>query len=112
MNLETATEQEVFDHVAAHLLRQGRKSMEAATTVCRYKLGALMCAAGCLLEPGQYHPSMEGVLWSNLAHLGKVPLTHVELVCELQEIHDDSEPLDWAAQLRKLAARKGLTANF
>lgn len=113
MNLDTATEQEVFDYVAAHLLRQGRKSQQSGhPEQCRYKMGTLMCAAGCLLEPGQYVPSMEGRSWAELVRTEKVSANHYSIISQLQNIHDTYAPIEWPDQLRMLAARRGLTTNF
>lgn len=118
MNLDTATEQEVFDHVAKHLLTQGRKSVLPKwngaddANYCRYKLGPLMCAAGCLLEPDQYSAAMESRSWSDLVRTKRVSAAHEPLISQLQRIHDQHTPEEWPVRLRMLASNRGLTTNF
>ena len=95
--LPQATEQQVFDQVATHLLTQGRKSENAGTCLYRGPEGT-KCAAGCLIGKSEYRAYWEGRSWSGLAGEGSVPEEHLDLIIALQKIHDHP---DW--RLRTLA---------
>jgi hypothetical protein len=91
INLRFASKQEVFDHVAHHLLTQGIPAKHYG--FCKYKTeDGLTCAVGCCISPEQYDPRMEGqsiaVLAARFPHLG-IPPNLVMLLTDLQEAHDD-----------------------
>lgn len=113
----TKTNQEIFDTVADHLLKQGKRSQSVLNgrEVCMYRGdGGLMCAIGCLILDDLYDVAMEGdgvehVLSFPGDPLGFVPtFEQVALLRRLQYIHDDASPSTWAKSLRMLAAAKGL----
>lgn len=122
--LPQATEQQVFDYVATHLLKQGAKSRGivkqlnlangAAENVigCKYRSGKLSCAAGCLIGKGEYKRSFESVNWGALAHQGKVPKEHYLLIGKLQSVHDNYDPDKWEKALDQLALEQDLTFNL
>lgn len=114
--LTTATEQEVFDQVAVHMLTQKVQSIRAGSCTCSYRggeQGNLMCAAGSLIADEEYDPSWDqddGVSWDALVANGSVPDSHEFLIAALQSIHDDdSSP--WEADLRKLAVEFNLNTD-
>lgn len=109
-NLHEKTEQEVFDYVAKHLLTQKKRSK--GKTTCRYKMGDLKCAAGCLMAEDEYKETMEGAGWVELVTHEDVPGAHKELIHELQAVHDCDHPKYWKEELSKLAKRRCLTFNF
>lgn len=114
--LPQATEQEVFDQVATHLLTQMEKSrntkFEGPTPAgCLYRYGSLKCAAGCLVGEDEYPEIVEGVDWNDLIEMDLVPINHASLIGGLQTIHDYSLPVEWAAELRDLAAKRGLSSD-
>lgn len=95
--LDDHTEQEVFDYVAKHLLKQGERSVVG--TSCSYRgVGGLMCAVGCLISDEEYKPEMDvaagqGTSWTSLvgrelANSSK----HDGLLVELQGAHDGANP--------------------
>jgi hypothetical protein len=110
--LSQTSAQEVFDFVSNHLLRQGVRSTtfnsrSANNCVYRGDQGR-SCAAGCLIGDHEYSDRMEGLSWDDLARSGRVPRHHIELITELQKVHDLSKPEDWPSVLSKLALSLGL----
>jgi hypothetical protein len=108
--------QQVFDRVAGHLLKQGRRStrLRGFTYDCAYRGDAgLQCAAGVLIDDAHYTPALEGRSINTdgpakalCASLGVDDLDRdtAELVLHLQSIHDNREPDQWLAELSLLAA--------
>lgn len=120
------TAQEIFNTVAAHLLRQGRKAEGYGTQPgCAYRSNdGDKCAVGCLIPDDDYSIELEGAvvtpnlledtdrlafrekfLKDVLIRLGL--LKHVHLLRSLQAIHDDKEPAMWLAELHRLAVGNG-----
>ena len=120
------TKQEIFDHVAKHLLAQGTASLKENLTngelSCAYRGdGGSMCAVGCLISDDEYHPDMEGTGVGALFDKEKVsyptsgplgvgilgpdhPLAeHVPLLEDLQQIHDTFHPPTWLHHLTTTA---------
>lgn len=104
--LAEATASEVFNFIAHHLLTQNQ--VAKAGYDCKYRLGALSCAAGCLIGPGEYSARMEGHPWEDLVDDKKVPNAHMQLITELQWVHDDvhakDDPGVWLEAIPELAA--------
>lgn len=113
------TNQEIFDTVKAHLLKQNARATSRPTdtsaTLCRYRLGALKCAAGCLIKDEFYSPDLEG---SSVAYgFGNTDSANriraaiqksigdfdVDLVSILQKVHDCYSPAQWPEQLAWVA---------
>lgn len=109
--LPQATTQEVFDQVARHLIKQGKKSTRADGD-CQYRKGNLKCAAGCLIKKSEYEERWENTTWGGLVARGWVPPEHQELIGELQAIHDDYDVKNWELALDKLAVQKSLSFNL
>lgn len=108
--LPYVTDQEVFDHVSKHLLSQGCKSVrydeneKYSNTHCLYRgPNGTKCAAGCLIDDTEYDVEMENLTWNTLCQRKIVPLSHQDLIIELQEIHDDYTPDKWPEKLKQLA---------
>lgn len=103
--LHQATAQQVFDQVAKHLLVQNEKS-EKATGGCQYRNpSGLKCAAGCLISDSEYNKGMEGKRWYSLVKNKLVSDQHIELIMELQDLHDTIEPVYWKIGLKEVAQR-------
>ena len=113
--LPQATEQEVFDQVAKHLLTQGEKSeipeVELDGAKCMYRHANLKCAAGCLIADEEYTEDLEGTDWYGLAHNSRVPQQHIELIALLQRIHDESYPTEWYLALKHFALNRKLNTT-
>jgi hypothetical protein len=110
--LPNATAQEVFEQSAKHLLSQNAKSISIDSKNCMYKQGSLACAAGCFIADDEYSPAMEEMGWSYLALLGKVPSAHMDLIQDLQMVHDELDIAKWKQDLIHLAISYQLDHSF
>ena len=118
--LPTATEQEVFDQVATHLIRQCGKSIKELgfdggllRFVSAYRGDdGLKCAAGCLIADDEYDIGMERTLWRVLVSQGKIPKKHWLLIDALQIVHDWMDKPDdinsWILGLKRVAEHYNL----
>lgn len=107
--LPKATEQEVFDQVARHLLTQNSKSLHSDDNNCAYlSSDGRKCAAGCLIAKDEYRGEIEGTIWSGLISKYKYTAAHENLISELQKIHDFHDVFDWKLKLNKLAKDRNL----
>ena len=62
-SVNSITNQELYDRVCMHLMKQGRPAVESRgdAKVCRYRTkDGLKCAIGCLITDEYYRPSLEG----------------------------------------------------
>ncbi|MCI0563961.1 MAG: hypothetical protein MN733_36260 [Nitrososphaera sp.] len=101
--LSSATTQEVFGHVASHLLRQNRQSLSPKLEYSYRGVGWLKCSAGCLMDDSEYDPSWERKTWNALIETGVVPAQHCDLIRELQLVHDRRSPDSWRESLEQVA---------
>lgn len=122
-NLHMSSEQQIFDHVANHLLTQNRKAIEAPINACRYRVEeadgtVLKCAAGCLITDEEYAARhvdrLEGNGWATL--YDELGLTggqnQMHFIYELQRIHDRTDNVaEWPNRLRIFAHEHGLRYN-
>jgi hypothetical protein len=100
--LGQATEQQVFDQVAVHMLTQKQRS--SIDGVCAYRsLDGMCCAAGCLMDDDEYFPRFEGCTWDVLIQEHGVTTDHQLLIKALQNIHDRTKPERWVFGLYSLA---------
>lgn len=100
--LPQATEQQVFDQCAKHLLVQRHKSVLHMR--CAYRgHNNTKCVAGCLIGDHEYKRDMEYKGWSQLVDLDLVPDCHVDFITSLQYIHDIKCVEDWPNSLAELA---------
>jgi hypothetical protein len=115
------TNQEIFDTVALHLIKQGKQSIDAAKGMCLYRgPNGLKCAVGCLIPDEVYDPSMEDECIKALINRYDA-LDFLEfntlLLLELQIAHDKEPPEDqtWMdaviLRLRKIAEYFKLSAK-
>jgi hypothetical protein len=111
-----ATEQEVFDQVAKHLLTQQKRSVTKGEEYfsCAYKNeNGLSCAAGCLIADDEYHEDMEGSGWDVLVEEDVVPTENcLELIVALQDIHDRKPVKEWRTALGRLATLYKLSTDI
>ena len=123
--------QQIFDKVATHLLKQGKRSgigiEGAGSFYCMYRgLDGLMCAVGCLIPDNAYDKRFDGASDSSVDMLaeshtfraalaaGGVDLLDEDvlaLLADLQTVHDECDPKRWASALRERAATYGLNAD-
>lgn len=117
------TNQQIFDTVAAHLLKQRKKSLKDG--LCVYRSGhkassRVRCAIGCLIKDEFYHkriedntPDIPKVLKAlKDSGIGRMTPLKMDLLHSLQRVHDSYEPREWDARLRGCAAIYGLKVNF
>jgi len=110
--LDAATEQEVFDQAAGHLLKQMAQSKHALGCAYRGNDG-LKCAAGCLIADDEYSEEFENRGWAVLVrNIPNFPKKHRELIQGLQTIHDVRPPMCWPYYLQELAREYKLTYRF
>lgn len=109
--LPGATEQEVFDQVKNHLLKQNKKSVSDCTCMYRSADG-MKCAAGCLIGDYEYSAKLENKNWKILSEQNIVPENHFMLIVQLQAIHDSFRTSCWPVELRKVADKFKLNYNL
>lgn len=108
--------QEIFDKVATHLLTQGEKSMLPHDHVvflnphlnieCAYRgENGLSCAVGCLIPDDKYDEYIEGKGVSEVNAVCNMNWNYrqVQLLWELQSVHDDTPIHLWQQQLKLVA---------
>lgn len=126
------THQEIFNTVATHLLKQNAQCGDQLG--CRYFDPATgrKCAVGCLIPPERYDAQFEGCSIGSIldvlmglykgedmlddsqhqllnvlidAGVGTTSIDTLELLDELQQIHDNIKVADWKLELAELAER-------
>lgn len=108
--LQEATAQEVFNHIAWHLLTQNKR---AATTkdTCRYRFGEFSCSIGCLMPDKDYNPAWEGTSYQNIIKSPSGVTPHKLLLGDLQIVHDWRATTEWTTQLCRVALSHKLEVN-
>ena len=111
------TKQEIFNIVAAHLMKQGCISVSSLNYCVYRNPEGLRCAVGCLITDDEYDPAMDdrgiagetGVRY--LIEKGLLPerlIPHADFLVELQCIHDTVPVACWKAELLEAARDHGL----
>jgi hypothetical protein len=108
------TNQEAFDVVAVHLIRQGKQSRDPAFAtdyrpegLCRYRApDGSKCAVGALIPDDRYEANMEGTFPTDIAErlpdvFGGLDL---EMLEHLQMVHDQDDPDEWRSSLKWFAS--------
>lgn len=107
--------QTVYNKVAKHLLTQRKKSkglnVHLLEDCLYYAPDGAKCAVGCLIPKSQYHPCFEGQTWTTLVELGHAPYTNINLIGDLQSVHDNFPVKDWKKQLLNVANAYGLKTD-
>ncbi|WP_018420706.1 MULTISPECIES: hypothetical protein [Paraburkholderia] len=108
--------------MSAHLLNQGAVS-EDENGSCRLRgNNGRKCAVGSLISDEFYHPDIEGIGISYYRHAGDGKLLRalyasnvnaydpdiVDLLCELEQVHDDASVDQWPHLLAVLGQRYGI----
>lgn len=109
---EVLNEQTIFDQVAKHLVKQGKKAAEGENCLYRGPDGT-ECAFGCLIPDDRYNRCMEQN-WSYSVidhHRHGFPeySPFAQFINQLQTIHDGYDPSRWKESLRELAKTRNLT---
>jgi hypothetical protein len=113
------TARDIYERVSAHLLSQ-RAVSEDDNGSCRLRSpNGRKCAIGSLVSDEVYHPDIEGVGISYYRHAQDGGLLRalyasnvnaydrsiVELLCELEQVHDDASVDQWPRLLTALGKR-------
>ncbi len=118
--------QQLFDIVSKHLLKQGRRSVNAYGSCRYYGDDGLKCAIGCLIPENKYNKEFEGKIITEKIPMDEVDLMNtnghkpicdaagigedqVKLALALQRIHDEGSPQNWGASLESVAKKFKLT---
>jgi hypothetical protein len=117
--LPQATEQEVFDQIATHLLTQERASISGGACAYRGDNG-LKCAAGCLISDDEYKALplrlsdqyTNRATWRRLIEKKIAPPEHANLICDLQGLHDGFAEDTWHKKLIDYALGRDLNTSF
>ncbi len=122
---DTLTEQlqaqDFLNRSSAHLIAQGEKAMSAVGATCMYRaLAGRRCAIGALMPDEKYRPDFEGVGVVS-AHAPMmaadirraIGVEHDSFMMNLflkalQDVHDFSEPEEWAKRIMVVAEHYGL----
>lgn len=119
------TQQEAFNTVVEHLIKQGKRSSRISSMgsdVCLYLAeDGSKCAIGCLIADEHYDKSIEGKTAETLFYSDNLPDIISDLSIEgmfeeeiisfysdLQYIHDYVSPEDWSDTLRHVAIQRKL----
>lgn len=101
--------QTTFDRVVSHLRKQGCKAHIHGS--CKYRVGDMSCAAGCLIPDEKYRPDFENTVIiessGSINSVGEVLREEghdLTLVRVLQLVHDLHEPCGWEAKFAHIAA--------
>ena len=109
--------QQAFDIMVQHLRQQGRPSRYDATG-CRYRgPDGTKCAVGALIPDSLYRSGMEGLtikslviedrdVYGELCNL--LDSIDLQLLEEMQTIHDHHTPANWERSFKECAEEFGL----
>ena len=109
------TDQEIFTKVATHLLTQNKQSLSESLQSCRYRgMGGTMCAVGCLITDDAYDREIEGYRSSSgvvimaLEESGIDGRAAMDLLHDLQFVHDRTPVANWQRELLRVAEKHDL----
>lgn len=108
--------QKIFDTVATHLLTQKVKSVGFSldgTPGCMYRgVNGTRCAVGCLIPDEMYSDGIEHlmvkdaeiyeILWEANVLSEEDQVTELELLANLQAVHDGYPETEWADELNRV----------
>lgn len=108
----TLTNQQAFNTVAEHLIRQNKRSaVERDGEFCRYRHGDMRCAIGCLIPDDEYREEYEGNNVDRLSAAGcrAIEGLDLRLLRLLQTVHDGYPVWNWPEALRAIGVSFSLT---
>lgn len=105
--------QEIFNKTTDHLRLQQKRATNKYGEPMYLNDDGLMCSVGCLLSSDELIRSPSG----NVAHMLKTALDstktdlgpHLELLNDLQVLHDKGDPTVWEQMLKQVALKYNLT---
>jgi hypothetical protein len=108
LNINKFSPLEVFEFVAAHLLKQNKRAIDKQTNTCQYRTkSGKKCAFGCLIPKKLYKPDMENRSCPNLIeNFFPNAKAYQKLLIKLQLIHDTVPPAQWQKKLEAFRQNK------
>lgn len=115
----------VFERVRCHMLSQQAASEDEAGS-CRLRgYHGRKCAIGCLIRDEHYHPALEQLGISYFRNYPDSPLLQaleasgvnvrsrplIDLLIELEDIHDGCAVSDWPSRLERLGREHGFVED-
>lgn len=95
---------EIFGYVTKKLLEQKAVSAQRGVCVYRHQVSSNTChkcAGGMLIGDDEYVSEMEEKSWPVLVKAGLAPNVHVNLIYDLQNMHDNLPADLWKEHFRK-----------
>lgn len=113
------TKKNIYESVTAHLLGQGAVSEDENGSCCLRSPNGKKCAIGSLLKDEYYRPTFEGIGISYYRNARDGDLLRallasqvdayradvIDLLIELEEVHDDAPVEDWPGLLAEIGRR-------
>ncbi len=120
--LSALTRQDVFDIVAGCLLRQNARATAFDGVKCMYRApDGKRCAIGWVMPDEVYHQTLEFLGVRDLAMqmintnyadaFARFLYAHMDMLRDLQEMHDARQPSEWPVALHVIAQRHCLNAE-
>lgn len=122
VTLNLPTTQDLFSYVERHLLTQNEQALNSHGN-CHYRIerdGKLLkCAVGCLIIDKHYQDNLEDKLSNDHNVVTAISLSigreltskEMEILRNVQVIHDSHIPSAWPDPLNALAQRYGLVSK-
>ena len=113
INTSLKTDYDVFNYIKEHLLKQNEKSLDPWSLSCYYRAqkedgNVLRCAIGCLIDDRFYSEEFENTSPNDPRVKEAIENTipnweyNANMLCELQNIHDEHEVDRWSLSLEYL----------
>jgi hypothetical protein len=114
MTKKLSEEQKIFNIIVRHLGKQRKRSFDKSKAMCMYRgPNNTKCAVGCLIPNKDYSCAFEGsdidminqklnFIWND---------KQVNLLADLQIIHDESAVRAWPTELRNLGHTNNLDVS-
>ena len=106
--------QDLFERVVTFLLAQGEASRDRRAGLFRYRgPRGMKCALGCLIPDELYDSMIEGMAAREVLAAGYVPSAEpgretLDLLLDLQDVHDNACVNDWPKCFERVAREYGL----
>ncbi|KAA1011325.1 hypothetical protein FVF58_15390 [Paraburkholderia panacisoli] len=111
----------IFERVRCHMLAQQAVSEDETGSCCLRGYQGRKCAIGCLIREEYYHPALEQLGISYFQNYPDSPLLQalaasgvnvrsrplIDLLIELEDIHDGCAVSDWPSRLERLGREHG-----
>ena len=112
---EILSNQTAVNKVVKHMLAQGEKAYNSSAKVCVYwdERTGKRCAIGCLMTKkectyAERYGDVMGLLDGEVLPERLLDLD-LELLMDLQDVHDNKDPTSWFKELAKVAVKYNLS---